>query len=218
MPRILVTGFGMEPFMRGGAITYQESLLEALTARGWEVFYYLSAPRYTSRNRPHLRKWKRKEIHVIELVDPPYHYGHYYSPLLHCRQPEIDRLSMKVLEEVQPDVVHIHELQFHTASLMDCIADKCIPVLKTMHNYFDLCPEGNLMYLGTTRCSNYDTGRHCTDCLSRLPVFFTNYKIRLGQMLPFRMYDWLHKTYLKMKRVTMVPQTAGMDQIGRAHV
>jgi len=209
-PRILYIGFGIEPFMRGGAITYQESLLESLQAQGWEVFFYLSAPRYTYQDKPRIRRRLHRGITILELVDPPYHYGHNYAPIQQCHHPDIERLSRDVLDEVRPDIVHIHELQFHTAALMDIVVDKGIPALKTMHNYYDLCPEGNLMYQGKEPCTDYDDGQRCMVCLSRRPLFFTNFKIRLAQALPLRIHDWLHRCYLSALQ-KIRPQQDGGD-------
>lgn len=211
MPRILYIGFGMEPFMRGGAITYQESILEMLQARGWEVFFYLSAPRYTYQNTPRLKRWLHKGINILELVDPPYHYDHHHAPSQQCYHPDIERLSKLVLEEVNPDLVHIHELQFHTVSLIDVIADMGIAVMKTMHNYYDLCPESNLIYQRLEPCFNFDNGRKCTICLSHKPVFFTNFKIRLGQALPLRLSNFIHNYYLKILKILRSKKTELID-------
>lgn len=200
MPRILFIGFGMEPFMRGGAISYQESIRDSLQKRGWEVFFYIAAPRYTYKNTPRLRRWSLNKISVIELVDPPYHYGHYYAPSLQCHIDTIDNFTADILDEVKPDIVHIHELQFHTASIIDSISERNIPVMKTVHNYYDICPEGNLMYRGIEPCKDYDEGRRCALCLTTQPAFFTNNKIKIGQMLPFELYDWIHKIKLKQMR------------------
>ncbi|NOZ70021.1 MAG: hypothetical protein GXP46_12445 [Deferribacteres bacterium] len=45
MPKILYIGFGISPVVRGGAIVYQESLMEAVSARGWETVFLFAVPR-----------------------------------------------------------------------------------------------------------------------------------------------------------------------------
>lgn len=212
MPRILFIGFGMEPFMRGGAITYQEVIRDSLLKLGWEVFFYIAAPRYTYRNTPHLIRRSLHKTSIIELVDPPYNVGHLYSPSLQCHNDQIDKFTVDILDEVKPDIVHIHELQFHTASIIDSISDRNIPVMKTLHNYYDLCPEGNLMYQGTEPCKDYDDGRRCAPCLMIRPVYFTNYKIKLGRLLPYSMNEWLHKKRVKLIQKKGGNTGAGMDQ------
>lgn len=195
MPKILYIGFGMEPFMRGGAITYQYSLMNAIRDRGWKVVFFLAVPRYTLLNRPGLKTWYRNGIKTIELVNPPYHYAHRHSPIFQCRHSDIEKLTRKVLEVEKPDLVHIHELQFHTASVIDILDEMSIPSLKTLHNYYDLCPEGNLMYNGRELCTDYEGGKRCSVCMENRPIYSKSLAQKFLQVLPLEFSDWLYRYY-----------------------
>jgi glycosyltransferase involved in cell wall biosynthesis len=160
MPRVLYIGFGMEPVIRGGAVTYQHALAHALQRRGWDVTFFLAVPTYTLRHRIALRSWRRDGIRYVEIVNAP----ETYSPSVQSCNPLLDALTAQVLEQERPDIVHIHELQFHPASIIDVIARTGIPSVKTMHNYYDLCPQRDLMFRGVARCTDYQEGQRCVAC------------------------------------------------------
>jgi glycosyltransferase involved in cell wall biosynthesis len=65
------------------------------------------------------------------------------------------------LHAERPDVVHIHNtFPLLSPSVVAACADADVPAVATLHNYFQVCPSGNL----------YRAGRVCTECTSRLPL------------------------------------------------
>ncbi len=189
MPKILYIGFGLSPLVRGGAIVYQESLMEAVSARGWETVFLFAVPRRASSGAPCLKTRSEKGIRFVEILNTPYMPGCLNDPVIQCFQPDIERLVMNVLDDERPDIVHFHELQMHPASVMDIVSGRGIPSLKTIHNYYDICPQRDLLYMGEERCYDFDGGRRCTECLSVLPAAGSSYGMRLARTL---LPSWLY--------------------------
>lgn len=206
MPKVLYIGFGISPFMSGGAIVYQESLIEGINTRGWETTCFFAGGRYNShytiRNKPHLKTWYKNKIKFIELFNSPNIPGYLINPDQQCHQPDIENLIQKVLDEEKPDLVHFHELQMHTASTIDVVSDLKIPSLKTMHNYYDICPQRDLMYKGKELCLNFDNGKRCAECLTILPVRMVSFGERIARvLLPIWLYKPLSAFYKIIKTV-----------------
>jgi len=170
MLKVLYIGHGLEPFSKGGAIFYQNSLIKGIRDRGCEVVVFISAPRYTVKNKPFLKIWYNEGIKFIELYNPPYKLGYQNDPLVQCRFPIIETMIKKILINEKPDIVHIHELQFFPASIIDVIANFGIASIKTIHNYYDICPQRDLFYNNKKSCQFFPSTSHCAECLSNRPV------------------------------------------------
>lgn len=170
MAKVLYIGFGMTPFVTGGAILYQESVVRAFRARGLEAVCFYAVPRHQllPRPTPFVREWQKGGIRYIELVNPPHHFGHRNNPQEECRHRTVQKLTDDILDQERPDLVHIHELQMHTASTIASVVARGIPLIKTIHNYYDLCPQRDLMFRGETTCEDFKNGRHCISCLEGL--------------------------------------------------
>lgn len=173
MPKILFIGFGIEPYCKGGAVLYQDSLIDAVSNEGWETVCFFSAPQYTYKPTisPFVKIWFRNKIKIFELYNTPHRLGYLNNPEEESSCKIIDEITEKILDEERPDLVHLHELQLHSASIIDIITKRKIPVLKTMHNYFDICSQRDLMYSGQDRCLDYSSGNKCIACLRNLPRY-----------------------------------------------
>lgn len=167
MTKILYIGFGVSPFVSGGAVLYQESIIKACNAKGFEILCFYSAPRYQllPKPTPFIREWYQEGLRYIELVNPPHHFGHCNDPRGEGHHPVVQKITDEILDIERPDLVHIHELQQHAASVISALVDRGIPVIKTMHNYYDLCPQRDLMFRGETLCEDFEGGTRCLTCL-----------------------------------------------------
>ena len=187
--------FGISPFTIGGAIIYQEALIERINAHGWETTCFFAAPRYTGifRDKPYLKTWYKNKIKFIELYNSPYLFGVQNNPEQQCHHSHIEKLTMKILGKEKPDIVHFHELQMHPVSLIDIVSDRKIPSVKTIHNYYDICPQRDLMFKGEKICFNFDNGKLCAECLAILLVRTESFKGRIARLL---LPSWLYKRSL----------------------
>jgi|GEM_PF-1571255 len=206
MAKVLYIGFGIayppSPDIKlGGAIVYQESLAEAVNACGWETTCFFAGAQYTPsiRSRPRLKMWYKNRIKFIELCNSPNIPGYMNSPDRQCHDGDIENLTKRILAEEKPDIVHIHELQMHTASIIDTIVSQRIPVIKTMHNYYDICSQRDLMYKGKELCRDFERGKRCVECLKTLPILSLQKRIAVV-LLPGWLYKILAGFYKRIKR------------------
>lgn len=66
-----------------------------------------------------------------------------------------------VLRRDRPDVVHVHNtFPLVSPSVLAACRDAAVPVVATLHNYYQVCPTGTL----------YRAGRACSECAGRLPL------------------------------------------------
>jgi glycosyltransferase involved in cell wall biosynthesis len=154
---------------RGGVIVYQWAVMKAVSEAGWDVSFFMGAKHTLSKKTKTLTYFK-DGVKIIELINSPRrHLDFSCNPLEHTSNQIIEAITERVLEEEKPDLVHIHDPRLFTFSIVDVIKKKKIPALKTIHNYFDLCPQGELMFKGTEICTDYMEGSRCRECLSALP-------------------------------------------------
>lgn len=70
--------------------------------------------------------------------------------------PANKKLMTKALEEFKPDIVHINNFQRQlSASIIDAIKEKNIPIVMTAHDLNPICPASIMLYKGEI----------CEDCL-----------------------------------------------------
>lgn len=198
MSKVLYVGFTIPHSNKGGAICYQNSLIEGLRARGWEVTCFFAIPHYTIPNRPCLRTRYKNKIKFIELYNS-YEFGCRNNPVKQCYHPVIEELTRKVLDEENPDLVHFHELQMHPPTIIDIVSNRKIPSLKTIHNYYDICPQRDLIYKGEELCVDFDNGKRCVECLKILPAHAASLKQRIAYtLLPVWLYRPCSVLYRKI--------------------
>ena len=60
----------------------------------------------------------------------------------------------KVIDEVSPDLIHVHHLLNHPLGLLDDLANLSIPFVVSIHDYYLICPDYTLRGCpGTDQCS-----------------------------------------------------------------
>jgi GT2 family glycosyltransferase len=87
---------------------------------------------------------------------------------LHDRRLAAD--FRKLLEEVQPDLLHVHHLAGHAATLPGLAVRRRVPVLYQIQDWWAPCARANLLDAERRLCPGPSPGR-CTACLplTRLP-------------------------------------------------
>jgi glycosyltransferase involved in cell wall biosynthesis/MoaA/NifB/PqqE/SkfB family radical SAM enzyme len=59
----------------------------------------------------------------------------------------IDRRFAEVLDDLRPDVVHVGHLNHLSTSLLSEAAERQIPIVYTLHDYWLMCPRGQFMQM-----------------------------------------------------------------------
>lgn len=87
------------------------------------------------------------------------------------------------LDQVRPDVIHIHTLMGLHPELMVAAVQRHIRTVYTAHDYFGICPKVNLFHEKTT-CED---DHNCADCIGCNESALSLKKIQLMQSPAYRM-------------------------------
>jgi glycosyltransferase involved in cell wall biosynthesis/MoaA/NifB/PqqE/SkfB family radical SAM enzyme len=77
---------------------------------------------------------------ALHLVNNPRNRDRY-------RVEAIDQRFAEVLDEIEPDVVHVGHLNHLSTSLLGEAACRAIPIVYTLHDYWVMCPRGQFMQM-----------------------------------------------------------------------
>jgi len=92
--------------------------------------------------------------------------------LIRFRNPVIERSFARFLEEIQPDVVHFQHLFKLSAALIRVARRRGIPVVLTLHDYWFLCHNAQLLRPSGAVCSGPAKGLKCVGCAElNIPVW-----------------------------------------------
>ncbi|RMG18728.1 MAG: glycosyltransferase [Planctomycetota bacterium] len=200
--KLLCIGYDLDPARagRGGVAIYQDSLARALAAEGCEVTLFLGT-RHTLRARPRLRWGWRSGLRMVELLDSPLHHcDPRADPSLHVHEPRVESLTREVLRAVRPDVVHLHDPRLHPAAIIDVALAEGCAVLKTVHNHFDLCPQGERFAEQREPCGDDRGGARCRRCLASLPPLSRRRAAWAGTLAATPAADWLRRGRAALRR------------------
>ncbi len=152
------------PFVWGGAERSVQTLAEALAHRGHQVWVLSQTP------EPHPQKDLINGVHVIRWPTQnlyfPYPSRRPPAPLRllwHSKDtlnPQVARKTLRLLQELQPDLVHTHLLIGFSVSVWWAVHRRRIPLVHTLRDHYLLC----------ARSSMYKHGRNCkTICAACRP-------------------------------------------------
>ncbi len=157
--RILHVGSGFRPWRRGGLVAYVEDLIEEQTRRGDDPIYLFSGRLYPL-GRTRLRRWRRGLVPMLEIVNSPL-YDHGRQPDREQAEPRTERIFEAALRELEPDVVHVHELAGLPFSILDICRATGVPAVFTLQDYFPLCPTFRLLDAEGRTCLEREVGEEC---------------------------------------------------------
>jgi len=78
--------------------------------------------------------------------------------------PDIEESFDRLLEEVKPDIVHIQHLMYLSGGLIDLLVERSIPVVVTLHDYWFICPNAQLLRPNGHICEGTTFHLECTSC------------------------------------------------------
>lgn len=140
-------------YPRGGAESYMLGIGKRLEETGHEVQYFgMYDEKNTVGNRLGLYT-QNMDFHTGSIKRFLYPFKIIYSF-------EAKRKIGRVLDDMQPDAVHLNNINFQlTPSVIDAAKKRNIPVVWTLHDYQLVCPN-HLLY-------NPDNGGVCERCVGR---------------------------------------------------
>lgn len=82
--------------------------------------------------------------------------------------PKIDARFAVFLDETKPDLVHVHHLTCLSTSIVEIAAQRDVPTVMTLHDYWTVCPRGQRLHPDTSEiCETLDRSR-CVPCLNKM--------------------------------------------------
>jgi len=111
----------------------------------------------------------------------------YDSFELSYQNPNIDKKFAQLLDEIKPDIVHIHHLAFLSLGIIEKAKERDIPLIFTLHDYWLACPKWHLLKAGQFPCEKAAAGLFGEECGSCLRDIL---KIKPGAVMA---YYWLKK-------------------------
>ena len=158
--RVLLASHLYPPRHTAGVEVFASTTAGHLAAAGHEVVVVtadkdISRPDLSTRERTH------GGLRVIEVVNNLFSEAFEET----WRRPAMDRVLAGVLDEVRPDVVHVHHLLHLSVGLLDLCRERGVPVVLTVHDFWLGCARfGQLLHADGSRCAHVDPVR-CGTCL-----------------------------------------------------
>jgi glycosyltransferase involved in cell wall biosynthesis len=166
--RVLHVGSGFRPLRVGGLVAYIEELMHEQARRGDDVAYFFSGRYYPNVGGPRLKRWSRKGVTMLEVVNSPL-YDHGRQPELELGEPRIERFFGRAVQEIDPDIVHFHELAGLPFSLLDVVKETGTPSVMTLADYFPLCSTFKLFDSEGRVCLRREVGADCVATVAADP-------------------------------------------------
>ena len=164
-PRVLMVVHDFLPGHAAGTEIYAYKLAKGLMARGAHVHVL-----YTE---------ARPGVHSYLLTDGEFD-GIPYTEVSHQHttahfdrtytDPQMERLFQRVLDAVNPDVVHLQHLYHHSMGYIPIAKERGLPVVYTLHEYMLLCPRGGQMLREDLEICERPIPEKCADCIGHLSL------------------------------------------------
>lgn len=138
--KILKVIHGYPPLYNAGSEVYSQLLCHGL-AKQHEVHVFTReenpfAEDFSLRIAYDLLQSKIK-LHIVNIPSEKFRYCYQHS--------QVDKIFAALLNQIQPDVVHIGHLNHLSTSLVYEVVKKNIPIIYTLHDYWLMCPRGQFI-------------------------------------------------------------------------
>ena len=164
--RVLHVVHGWPPWSHGGTELYARWLAVRQTQhRDVVVYGRISDP---SRRLGEVRDYLDHGVRVRLVVNNFLQRNPLSRSSLHSRILEKD--FAQLLDDFRPDLLHVHHLAGHAASLVPMAGRRRIPILYQVQDWWPACSRVNFTHRDKARCSGPALGK-CSRCISltRLP-------------------------------------------------
>ena len=172
-------------YLRGGSEKYYFELAQLLKSKGHTVGFF------SMKHEENITTGDAE--YFVEEID--LNTGSKLKALDVIYSQKNKRLMAKALEEFKPDIVHINNFQRQlSASIIDAIKEKNIPIVMTAHDLNPICPASIMLYNGEV-CDDCITKGYA-QCIKKKCVKGSTLKSTLGVMEK-KYYD-IHKVFRKI--------------------
>ena len=159
--RVVLIVHGFPPVAQGGTELYARAHALTLHRRyGDEV---LVLTRDHDRNRPEydIRTEQRDGLRIISINNT---FRRTRSFAETYQNDTITGIASRVIDDFKPDTAHIHHLTCLSTTIVPALAERGIPRIVTLHDYWLLCHRGQLLDRNYRACNGPDPSG-CDSCL-----------------------------------------------------
>jgi GT2 family glycosyltransferase/glycosyltransferase involved in cell wall biosynthesis len=159
--RILVVVHGFPPLAQGGSEVYAHAHARALAADGDDVLV-LTRERDPSRPEYDVRRDDRDGLGILR-VNNTFRNTRTFEDTY--ANNVIDAIAKDVIDDFRPDAAHVHHLTCLSTGIVGLLAERCIPTILTLHDYWLICHRGQLLDVDYRVCDGPDDTGVCARCL-----------------------------------------------------
>jgi GT2 family glycosyltransferase/glycosyltransferase involved in cell wall biosynthesis len=156
--KILLVVHGFPPLAMGGTEIYTHELAVALA--GTHEVSVLAREADPQRPEYAVRQLADDNL-TIFLVNNTFHRCRSFAETY--RSPTIRTIAADLIDRIRPDVVHIHHLTCLSTEIVLEVAQRQIPMVATLHDFWLLCHRGQLLTPELEICGGPESG--CDRCI-----------------------------------------------------
>jgi glycosyltransferase involved in cell wall biosynthesis len=152
----------------------------------------------------------------IYFINNTFKYANSFQ--MYYNDETINQKFAALLDNIKPDLVHIHHLIFLSVGLIKIINDRGIPIVFHLHDYWLICPQWHILVKNLRPCEkifNGDFDRECLDCVGEMLNITKGAKgaYLIGKrFLPDPMVRWIKSAYFLYAR--LLPNSGlGIDKL-----
>lgn len=167
-PRVLVVNHGYPPDFNGGSEVYAQMVALQLKESGQCESVHVFAREHDP-YRPDFEI--RKTTDQLDSDLPVYRMNYSReAPYFRFIAKEVDRAFKEVLDDVKPDIVHLHHMNHLSLNLPTIAKTAGADVLYTLHDFWLMCPRGQFLQTGAARndpwklCDGQENGKCAEQC------------------------------------------------------
>ncbi len=144
-------------------------LAAGLAMMGHKVLYLSSGFKYSvipGMRIRHRENWRGVEC--FEVINSPNlspSAANFKNPVQETHSAKQSALVSDFLAGKGVQIVHSHSLEGQGLDLIRALKSRSIRTVVTLHNYWHVCPQVDLIYREHELCFDYDGGRRCVDCI-----------------------------------------------------
>lgn len=193
--KILHITLGIPKYRAGGLISYAYSVAKTESENGHDVSVLYPGHYDMLRKHTRIRKIEQKEnLKVYELVNPSF-----VAVPLGIKSPDLflqpvgTKVYSNFLQEINPDLVHIHTFMGFHKDLFEELKKFPAPVVFTTHDYYPVCPKTSRINEKNEICSK-ENALNCARCNAQVRNSFL-----VQYTLQSKWYPLLKRTNLLTK-------------------
>jgi len=163
--RIALVVHKFPPSSMGGTEVYTRGLAQELSRRGHQVFVFyrcegadITGEQQVWEEREGFRACRISRGFNAQIASAPSLFlDTFYSPT-------IERAFGRFLDEVRPDLVHFQHVMWLSYRLLALARERGLPTLLTLHDYWFLCGNSQLIWPDAQICRGKALGWNCARC------------------------------------------------------